>query len=186
MLSPAGTITRTVYDGPGRPIEHLGRHRRHADQRLLVADQPAGTDMVKVSENEYDGGGIGDGNLTKMTPSSRRRDSRSARDGLLLRLAQPAGGHQGRRREGTEGTSLNRPIFYVELDNLGQVIAQRAVRRRRGHDHRRTANATACPTARRRACCGASPRPSSTSRAASTATHVFSVDPTTGAVRATA
>ena len=68
-ISPTGTITRTVYDVLGRPISGWIGTDDTPESGSWDPTNPAG--MVKISENEYDGGGIGDGNLTE--PEKRTR-----------------------------------------------------------------------------------------------------------------
>src|SRR5262249_11135251 len=50
--SPTGTVTLTVYDGRNRPVS----------QSVGTSDANA----VKVVQAQYDGGGVGDGNLTQL------------------------------------------------------------------------------------------------------------------------
>src|SRR5581483_4439069 len=68
------------------------------------------------------GGGIGDGNLTRTTQipggSASDRVTQYFYD-WRNRLVATKGGVQG-----TEGTDTQRPIFYVEYDNLGEVTSQ--------------------------------------------------------------
>jgi RHS repeat-associated protein len=66
-LSPAGTITRTVSDGLGRVVSTWVGTDDVPTSGYWSPDNTAGTDLVKVSANEYDGGGVGDGNLTQTT-----------------------------------------------------------------------------------------------------------------------
>jgi YD repeat-containing protein len=89
-----------------------------------------GTNMVMVTQNVYDdmnwdgtdAGDIGDGNLSHQTryPSSSASEARRtdfAYDWRNRPVATKAG------VEASEGTSVNRPITYVEYDNLGQPVA---------------------------------------------------------------
>jgi YD repeat-containing protein len=118
---PTGTIERTVYDAPGRESSRwVG-----LDDTPVVGEwsptNTAGTDLVKVSENVYDGGGVGDGNLTQTTQfpggSAANRVTQYFHD-WRDRLVATKGGVQG-----TETGEVQRPITYIELDNLGQTIA---------------------------------------------------------------
>src|SRR5262249_15557906 len=119
---PTGTIYRTVWDGLGRV----------ASQWVGLDDTPtsgewsptntAGTDLVKVSENVYDGGGIGDSNLTQVTQFPAGSADTRLRQFFYDwrdRVVAIKDGVQG-----TEATDVQRPIFYSELDNLGEVTAQ--------------------------------------------------------------
>jgi hypothetical protein len=77
--------------------------------------------MVKVAEYQYDGGGVGDSNLTRATqvPGGGAADRKT--DSFYDWRNRPVATKSG--VEASEGTSVNRPITYVELDNLGQAIA---------------------------------------------------------------
>src|SRR5262245_46387163 len=120
--TPTGTIHRTVYDGLGRAVsEWVGTNDTGATNADPTGGGASGNNMVKVTENQYDGGGVGDGNLTQTTqiPGGGAADRVSQfsydwRD----RLVASKGGVQG-----SEGTDVQRPISYVEYDNLGQVVA---------------------------------------------------------------
>lgn len=120
-VSAAGTISRTEYDGLGRPVgAWVGTDDTPATGFWSVTNL-AGTDMVKVRAYEYDGGGVGDGNLTKVTESpglgAADRVTQTSYDWRNRLVAVKAG------VEGTESASVNRPITYAEYDNLGRVVA---------------------------------------------------------------
>lgn len=72
-VTPGGTITRTVYDALGRVSSvWVGTDDVPSGGGATWADwsptNTTGTDLVKVSENEYDGGSDeGDSNLTEVT-----------------------------------------------------------------------------------------------------------------------
>jgi YD repeat-containing protein len=82
-----------------------------------------GTNLVKVSENEYDGGGVGDGNLTKVTEypggGAAARVTQTWFDWRDRAVAVKSG------VETTESTSVNRPLVYTNYDNLGEVTETR-------------------------------------------------------------
>ncbi len=118
ILTPAGTITRTEYDGQGRVTsEWIGTDDTPTTGFWSVTNLD-GTDMVKLAEYEYDGGGVGDGNLTAVTLFPG--------DGSPDRVTEY--GYDWRNRpvwikdgvETTESTDLNRPITYLVYDNLDQ------------------------------------------------------------------
>jgi RHS repeat-associated protein len=70
-VSPTGTITRTVYDGLGRVVSTwVGTNDTPASGYWAPDNNTAPSDMVQVSANVYDGGGVGDGNLTQTTAYS--------------------------------------------------------------------------------------------------------------------
>src|SRR5207249_2725436 len=76
--SPTGTITRTVRDGLSRPISTwIGTNDTPASGEWSPDNNTTPSNMLKVSDNEYDGGpnGIGDSNLTKLTQHPNPSDS---------------------------------------------------------------------------------------------------------------
>jgi len=121
VQSPTGTITRHFFDSLGRSVSTWIGLDDTPTSGLWSPTNTAGTDLVKLSENEYDSGGIGDGLLTKTTVipggSEANRVTQFYHDWRQRTVATKSG------VETTESTSVNRPISYVELDNLGQVIA---------------------------------------------------------------
>jgi RHS repeat-associated protein len=118
-VTPMGTITRTLYDGLGRVTSSWVGTDDTPTSGYWSATNTAGTDLVKVTENEYDGGDVGDGNLTKQTQypggGADPRVTVSSYD-WRNRLVATKGGAQT-----TESTSVNRPLFYFEYDNLNHV-----------------------------------------------------------------
>ncbi len=118
--TPAGTVTRTVFDGLGRALSQwVGTD----DTPTTGSWSPAntgGTNLVKVSETAYDGGGVGDGNVTAETQfpggGAAARVTAMSYDWRDRRVATKIG------VETSESIGLNRPITYVELDNLGQAV----------------------------------------------------------------
>jgi RHS repeat-associated protein len=113
VIDPSGTIRKTLFDSQGRPTTIL----------VGTNDTAGSSNMVAIQENVYDNNGVGDGNLTQATlhPGS----------GLTDRVTQYAYDWRGRliaTKEGvqaTEDTATNRPITYLVLDNLGQIVDQR-------------------------------------------------------------
>jgi RHS repeat-associated protein len=77
--------------------------------------------MVKVREHLYDGGQVGDSNLTKVTEfpggTAAARVTQSFFDWRDRLVATKQG------VQTTEGTGTQRPILYQEYDNLSQVVA---------------------------------------------------------------
>ena len=82
-----------------------------------------GTDMTKVAEYEYDNGGVGDGNVTKVTQfpggGAANRVTQTFYDWRNRPVAVKSG------VETTESTSVNRPIQFSDYDNLGHVTKSR-------------------------------------------------------------
>jgi RHS repeat-associated protein len=81
----------------------------------------APSNMVQVSADLYDGGGVGDGDLTQETRypggSAAARVAQDFYD-WRDRLVASKAGVQSSENDGT-----HRPILYNELDNLGEVTA---------------------------------------------------------------
>jgi RHS repeat-associated protein len=118
-----GTISRTVHDGQGRVVSEWVGTDDTPTSGFWSPTNTAGTNLVKVREYEYDGGGVGDGNVTKVTAypggSAAARVTQTWYDWRNRGVAVKQG------VEGTESTSLNRPLVYRDYDNLGQVTKTR-------------------------------------------------------------
>jgi RHS repeat-associated protein len=120
-VSPAGTVTRTVYDGPGRAVSvWVGLDDTPATGDWSPANT-AGTDLVKVREAEYDGGGVGDGNLTKATEYPGLGAAARVTHTWYDWRNRPVAVKEG--VEASEGATVNRPVTYTQFDNLGQAVA---------------------------------------------------------------
>jgi hypothetical protein len=82
---------------------------------------PAG--MVQTAAYEYDGGGVGDGNLTRVT--------RMPGGGAADRVTQTWYDWRNRAAavkdwaEAAESESVNRPLSYFDYDNLNEVVRTR-------------------------------------------------------------
>ena len=121
LVSAAGTITRTEYDGLGRVTsEWVGTDDVPTTGNWSVTNL-AGTDMVKVRDYEYDGGGVGDSDLTRLTEypglGAAARVTRTWFDWRDRPVAAKSGVEAG------ESTSVNRPLSYAQFDNLGEVVS---------------------------------------------------------------
>lgn len=114
VVSPTGTLTQTDYDGLGRVINtHVGTSPGN---------------LLTVSQNVYDNGAVGDGNLTAHveyptppTPANPnpadRRETDTFYDWRNRLVASKEGVQSG------EDTTTHRPILYRYYDNLGEVTA---------------------------------------------------------------
>ncbi|HKB01509.1 MAG TPA: hypothetical protein VKD90_04775, partial [Gemmataceae bacterium] len=107
-ISPAGTTYRTDFDGLDRPTaEWVG-----------TVDGTGGN-MVQTAAYEYDGGGVGAGNLTKVTvkPGGGQPDqvSQTWYNWRNFPVASKDG------VEGTEASWVNRPLVVTTFNNLGEV-----------------------------------------------------------------
>ena len=117
---PTGTIDRTVYDGLGGVVSTwVGTNDTPASGDWSPTNNTGPSNMVEVTADVYDGGGVGDGNLTQETALPRRQRGQP-RDRLLLRLARPAGGHQGRRADAAKIDHASAD-HLLHLDNLDEV-----------------------------------------------------------------
>jgi RHS repeat-associated protein len=121
-VSPTGTITRTVYDGLGRVASvWVGTNDTPASGSWSPTNNTAPSNMVEVSSNVYDNGGVGDGDLTQVTQYPG--------GGAANRVTQYYYDWRNRLVATKEGVSSNendgthRPIIYSEYDNLGEVTA---------------------------------------------------------------
>ena len=66
-VTPGGTITRTVFDVRNRPQKvYVGTDDTGATQSDPTGGGASGNNMVLVTEHQFDGGGVGDGNLTQL------------------------------------------------------------------------------------------------------------------------
>jgi len=119
VVNPNGTITDTYFDALGRPVStYVGTTSSTTPSQEWTTH--AG--MTLVSQNQYDGNGVGDGNLTQTTqyPDATASDNRVTRYAYDWRdrLVATKSGVQA-----TEDTATHRPITYADLDNLGEVTA---------------------------------------------------------------
>jgi RHS repeat-associated protein len=117
---PTGTIERTVYDGEGRASSTwVGTNDTPASGSWSPTNNTSPSNMVEVSSAVYDGGGVGDGNLTQVTVypgvGAANRVTNAYYDWRDRLVATKAG------VQTSEGTTTHRPIVYYTLDNLGEV-----------------------------------------------------------------
>lgn len=119
-VSGAGTITRTETDALGRVTSTWVGTDDTPTTGFWSVTNLTGTNMVKVAEYEYDGGGVGDSNVTKQTSyPGGSADPRVTRTWYDWRN-RPVGRKSG--VEASESTSVNRPLAYTEYDNLGTAV----------------------------------------------------------------
>ncbi len=122
-VTPSGTIHRKVYDALGRVVgEWVGTNDAGATDV-----NPAGTgspnNMVQTTGYQYDGGGVGDGNLTSKTqypdgsPTANDRVTAYAYDWRNRLVATKEG------VQSTEGADVQRRIVFLDFNNLGEVTA---------------------------------------------------------------
>lgn len=119
VQTPEGTILRTVRDGVGRVVSEWVGTDDTPTSGFWSPTNTTGTNLVKVSEYEYDGGGVGDSNLTTVTEfpggGATNRVTETLFDWRNRVVAIKSG------VETTESTGVNRPLVTYTYDNLGQV-----------------------------------------------------------------
>jgi YD repeat-containing protein len=117
---PSGTIQRTVSDGQGRVRSTWVGTDDTPESGDWSPSNPAG--MVQLTAYLYDGGGVGDGNLTQVTQypggSAYPRVTQYFFDWRNQLVATKSGVQE------TENTATNRPISYTVYDNLRQAVEQ--------------------------------------------------------------
>jgi RHS repeat-associated protein len=118
--TPTGTIYRTVYDGLGRVVSQwVGTNDTPGSGFWSPDNNTPPSNMIKVKDSTYDGGSIGDGDLTKVVEhpggGAADREIDSFYDWRDRQVATKSG------VQGTEDTTTHRPINYVTYDNLGEV-----------------------------------------------------------------
>ncbi len=127
MVNPAGTITLMRYDGRGQQVAtYVGTDDSTTDgYKWSPTNASASSNMVLVSTNEYDHGGVGNGLLTSTTAyPGGSADSRTTEYFFDWRNRLVATKTGATATPGTEDSSVNRPLTYTEYDNLGRSIAQ--------------------------------------------------------------
>ena len=130
---PSGTIYRTVFDGQGRVVSKWVGTNDTPTSGAWSPSNPAG--MVEVESDVYDGGGVGDGDLTQKTlyTGEGGSDPNEVTDYFYDwrdRLVAEKDGVQS-----SESTSVNRPITFNTYDNLNEIDRDAGLRRRRRDDH---------------------------------------------------
>src|SRR5262249_21553627 len=121
--TPNGTIYRTVYDDLGRVASTwVGTNDTPTSGEWSPTNNTAPANMVQITANVYDGGGVGDGDLTQVTKypggSAAARVNQFFFDWRDRQVAEKDG------VQASENDGTHRPIFYSVLDNLGEVTSQ--------------------------------------------------------------
>jgi RHS repeat-associated protein len=122
---PTGTIDRTVYDGEGREASTWeGTNDTPGSGSWSPGNNTSPSNMVRLTADVYDGGGVGDGDLTQETAYPGGSAAARVTDDYYDwrdRLVATKGGVQASENDGT-----HRPIWYYTYDNLDEVTrAQR-------------------------------------------------------------
>ncbi len=113
-----GTITRTVYDSLGRVVSTwIGTNDAGATD-TNPHSTAAANNMVEVSENQYDKGGIGDSNLTQITLMPGTNGS-----GITIPNRVTTIAYDWQDRQIATDNTIS--TTYNTLDNLGEVTDQK-------------------------------------------------------------
>lgn len=141
--SSSGTITRYLYDARGLLLSTWVGSDDTPSSGFWSLSNTTGTNLAIVAANEYDAGGIGDGNLTKAMqfPDGQpdyigvsANGSSTDPDRVMLmfydwrnRLVVTKSGARlnssGGNDTGNETADVQRQIKYCEFDNLGRQSA---------------------------------------------------------------
>ncbi len=117
---PTGTIDRTVYDGQGRVVSTwVGTNDTPTSGEWSPSNNTGSSNMVELTSDVYDGGSVGDGNLTQETQYPGGSAANRVTDywyDWRDRLVATKSGVQS-----SEGSTTHRPIIYYTYDNLGEV-----------------------------------------------------------------
>jgi len=121
VLSPTGTIYRTVYDGLDRVVSQwVGTNDTPMSGAWSPTNNTSPSNMVQTVSYVYDNGGVGDGDLTQETDypgdSAASRVMQKWYD-WRDRLVAMKSGVQTSETDGT-----HRPITYLTYDNLNEVV----------------------------------------------------------------
>ena len=126
VQTPAGTITRSVYDGLSRLTSTwTGTDDTTANGFSWSPTNATGSsNLTQVAAYEYDDGGVGDGTLTRVVEfpgtvagvAAPPRVSLHAYDWRDRRVATKAGA------EATERDDVNRPLTWIDYDNLDRPV----------------------------------------------------------------
>ena len=117
---PTGTIDRTVYDGENRIVSTWeGTDDTPSSGTWSPTNNTSPSNMVELTSDVYDGGGVGDGNLTQETQYPGGSAANEVTDNWYDwrdRLVATKDGVQS-----SEDTTTHRPITYYTYDNLDEV-----------------------------------------------------------------
>jgi YD repeat-containing protein len=121
VLSPTGTITRTVYDGLDRVVSRwVGTNDTPASGYWSPTNNTAPSNMVQIAGFVYDGGGVGDGNLTQATQYPGGGAANRVTQNWFDWRDRPVATKSG--VQGSESDGTHRPILYVTYDNLNEAV----------------------------------------------------------------
>jgi RHS repeat-associated protein len=125
VVNAEGTIQRLVHDGLDRIVSSWTGTDDQPTSGAWSPTNTAGTNLVGTHSYEYDHGGIGDGNLTRL--SEHPGGSAADRHTLFYYdwRNQLTALKRGAALAGVEETTVQRRVEHFQRDNLGRVIAWR-------------------------------------------------------------
>src|SRR5262249_40548776 len=117
-----GTIQRTGYDGLDRVVSQwIGTSDHPTLGDWSPDNNTAPANMVMVASYEYDGGNVGDGDITRIIqPAGGSAPTRVTQIYYDWR-DRPVAGKAG--VQASENDNTHRPLVYVDYDNLDEVTA---------------------------------------------------------------
>jgi RHS repeat-associated protein len=123
VVSPTGTITRTVYDGLGRVVSTwVGTDDAPATGFWSPTNNTSPANMVETTAYDYDKGGVGDSNLTQMTQFPGGGTAPRVTQYFFDWRDRPVAEKDGVQASENDGT--HRPVYYTTYDNLNEAISQ--------------------------------------------------------------
>jgi RHS repeat-associated protein len=133
VVDPTGTITRTVYDGQHRVTSTWVGTDDTPTTGYWSPTNTAGSNMVEVSSDIYDNGGVGDGNLTETIQYPGEGEAARAtlnyydwQDRLVASKQGALVNSDGSSDPSAETDGVGRPITYTTYDNLGEAVEQQS------------------------------------------------------------
>jgi YD repeat-containing protein len=123
-VSANATIQRTVYDGLSRAVSvWIGTNDAGATDSDPTGNHTAGNNMIQVSGNVYDGGGIGDNTLTQTTqyPHGTTDTANPPRVTNMYYDWRDRRVYTWEGYQSPQDTTTHRPIIYLTFDNLDEV-----------------------------------------------------------------
>ncbi|HLJ96277.1 MAG TPA: SBBP repeat-containing protein, partial [Gemmataceae bacterium] len=125
VLDATGTINRTVYDSLGRVVSTwVGTNDTPASGSWSPSNNTAPSNMVQVTSNIYDGGGVGDSNLTQVTQYPSGSTGTRVTQNFYDWRDRLVASKQGVGTNETTGDGIHRPVMYTVYDNLNEPTSQ--------------------------------------------------------------
>jgi RHS repeat-associated protein len=119
-VTPTGTITRTVHDSLGRAVGiWVGTNDTPGSGSWSPTNNTSPANMVQTVGYQYDGGGVGDGNVTQVTQYPGGSQANRVTDNYFDWRDREVASKQGVQASENDGT--HRPIIYNTFDNLDEI-----------------------------------------------------------------